>query len=133
MEEVIELGTVYGEIFEELLMKQRKSKSRDYVLEEFRWQLDSVDRGDDYDYTFRDVKEYDTAWYDALDRIQDWSWEEGYSSVAQWLRNFAHRHGFVEDVTPNDGRFMSTYDHCWGRGGKIWCFDWPDMNKEVIE
>jgi hypothetical protein len=132
MGEVIELGTIYGEYFENLLMKQRKSESRDYVLEEFRWQLDGVDRGDDCDYTFRDAGDYDTAWEDALDRIEDWAADEGYSAVTQWLRNFAHRHGFVEDVTPSKTFFMSSYDHCWRRGGKMWCFDWPDMN-EVID
>ena len=56
MGEVIELGTIYGEYFENLLMKQRKSESRDYVVSEFQWQLDSVDRGDDCDYTFRLLK-----------------------------------------------------------------------------
>jgi len=132
MGEVIELGTIYGEYFENLLMKQRKSESRDYVVSEFQWQLDQVDRGDNYDFTFRDVGEYEQAWQDALDRIGDWAGEEGYSPVKQWLRNFAHRHGFVEDVTPSETFFMSSYDHCWGRGGKMWSFDWPDMN-EVIE
>ena len=78
MGEVIELGTIYGEYFENLLMKQRKSESRDYVVSEFQWQLDGVDRGDNCDFTFRDVGEYEQAWQDALDRIEDWAGEEGY-------------------------------------------------------
>ena len=129
MGEVIELGTIYGEYFENLLMKQRKSESRDYVVSEFQWQLDEVDRGDNCDFTFRDVGEYGQAWQDALDRIEDWAEEEGYSPVKQWLRNFAHRHGFVEDET---GAKMTCTNGTFVIQGVRYSFDWPDMN-EVMD
>ena len=128
MGEVIELGTIYGEYFENLLMKQRKSESRDYVVSAFQYELDELEREsdeeDDCYHTFREAGDYDTAWEDTLEKVEH--------SVERWLRDFAHRHGFVEDVTPNEKRFMTSYKGTWGRDGKIWCFNWPDMN-EVIE
>ena len=121
--------TESGKSFEELLESQRKSAGRDQVLYEFRWQLDGVDRGDDCEYTFRDVGDWDTAWEDTLDRIEEWP---EYAIARKWLRNFAHKYGYVAETKHHTaGSFctmpLSEMTWLWVRNGVRYEFDWPVM------
>ena len=126
-----------GEWFWNEITKARPGKGRDEIMNEWSWQLDNVDRGDQGEtYTFRESEDWDIAWDDMMYRFEeDMEWDEDGTIAAAmaWWKRWCVKHGWVEVIDPRMRWVSSGRRYDFKMKGVCYDYDRPNFDDEMEE